>query len=202
MNRTAFFFALIFTFVGFTAVQAQDLKAIVDETLIEIPPGDGSAAMVIAISRKGKMQYFSFGSQEGLGKKVVDENQLFELGMATGVFTSTLMLLEAQKGAFLPEDRVVNYLPEGMTLPLYEKYNCMDIPISGRLPGQRFQGISTASICRPAEGSPFCISFCDLASHTSGLSDIKGTYQFNPLREKAYSATKPKYLSVDKVMHK
>ncbi|MEM6723024.1 MAG: hypothetical protein AAF598_03240 [Bacteroidota bacterium] len=71
MNRTALFFLIIFTFVGFTVIPAQDLKAIIDETLVEIPPGDGSAAIIIGISQKGKTQYFPFGSQESKGKKSV-----------------------------------------------------------------------------------------------------------------------------------
>ncbi len=135
--------------------------------------------LVIAIINGDEQWIQGFGKMSDKNPNPPNENTLFEIGSITKVFTTTLMMLESQSGQFNLEDIVQGFLPDGIRMPNYKELTCMEDPIPNNIDHDEF---SNRTICRPNPFTPtICISFCDLASHTSGLpNNPKGLYSWNP----------------------
>ena len=137
--------------------------------------------LVIALIRGDAVEIKGFGQLSKVEEDSPDENTVFEIGEITQVFTTTLMMLESQSGIFHVDNCINDFLPEDIRVPGYQPFICRvveepNLVISSESDYSRM-------ICERDPLAPMhCISFCDLASHTSGLPKMpKGIHGTNPL---------------------
>ena len=138
-------------------------------------------SLVVGIIRNGTVEIQGYGHVSKGQDFVPDENTIFEIGAITSVFTTTLMMLESQAGKFRTIDPINQYLPSDVKAPAFQPFICrMEDPLN--LTGGGREG-RVKMICEPDPlRQPISISFCDLASHTSGLPNApKGLYSLHPL---------------------
>ncbi len=110
-----------------------------------------------------------------------DAHTLFEIGSVTQVFTTTLMMLESNAGRFHISETINNFLPADIQAPSFRPFVCRV---------EYGEGLTSTTmdrsrvICEPDPLlAPIDVSFCDLASHTSGLPNHpRGLYTWNPLQ--------------------
>ncbi len=131
-------------------------------------------SLVVALVTTEESHIRAFGTLGGERDIPADASTLFEIGGVTGVFTTTLMMIESQSGKFHIEDRVNDYLPADVKVPDYHPFVCHTEDEMPRVIDSDRDYARV--ICQPDPfASPVCITFCDLASHTSGLpSTLKG----------------------------
>lgn len=126
--------------------------------------------LVIGIIHADETLVKAYGEMSKTDKTVPNVNSIFEIGAATSVFTTTLMQLQADQNKFQKDDPVQHYLDLETNIPAYHPLKCVNVNLvpninDGNQVGQR-------EIFRCYEdpmGKPECITFCDLATHISGL---------------------------------
>lgn len=143
---------------------------------------NANKGLVIGIIQDGKTRVLSYGQLSKENKTRPDGNTIFEIGSVTSVFTTSLMKLEAQKGLFKMEDRIQGHFRDGVEVPKYKHYVCTEVTYNDPMTVDEMDREIIS--CRPDPFRPdACITFCHLASHTSGLkNNPKGLYSWNPLR--------------------
>lgn len=136
--------------------------------------------LVVGIIVDKQFEIRGLGELSKKKSEAPDENTLFELGSITSVYTSTLMVVASQSGQFRLEEAIQEYLPDGIKVPKFHPYLCTEIDLPPRPPDYKIDRIVS---CQPHPFAPDkCITFCDLASHTSGLPNApKGLYSWNPM---------------------
>ena len=140
-------------------------------------------ALVVAIIKDGKSKVLSYGNLSNNNKLKPDGNTLFEIGSVTNVFTTTLMKLEEKNGLFKMEDRIQDHFTGDINVPTFRPEICIEERIvqDHMTPHEMKRSIV---YCIPVPMTvPKCITFCHLASHTSGFpSNPRGLYSWNPLK--------------------
>lgn len=87
------------------------VRAMVDQDL--------NVGIVVGIvSPRGK-EVFSYGKTALDGDQEVDENTIFELGSIGKVFTTLLLAVMVEKGELSFEDPIENFLPDDISVPIY-----------------------------------------------------------------------------------
>lgn len=138
--------------------------------------------LVIGIIKGDHQEIQGFGQLSKAKKEAPDANTIFEIGSVSSVFTTSLMALESQAGKFKLENRVQDFLPQDIDLPAFTPFICREVKdFKSTVTNQDYY--KTQVICEPVPfAAEICINFCDLASHTSGLSNApKGLYSWNPI---------------------
>lgn len=137
--------------------------------------------LIIGIIKGDQQEIKSFGKLSQDKPFAPNKNTLFEIGSITSVFTTTMMMTSSQSGKIDLGDAIQGYLPEGIKAPKYHPYVCTEITLPPMLPNYEAERIVS---CKPHPFAPDkCITFCDLASHTSALPNApKGLYSWNPMR--------------------
>jgi CubicO group peptidase (beta-lactamase class C family) len=136
--------------------------------------------LVIGIIRGDEVEIKGYGHLSKTQDYRPDANTLFEIGSMTGVFTTTLTILETQKGTFRLDQPINGFLPSDIYMPAYQPFVCHVESSTGlTATGQD----KVRMICEPDPVQlPVSVSFCDLASHTSGLPNTpRGSHAWNPL---------------------
>ncbi len=148
--------------------------------------------LVIGIISGEDMGIKGYGHLSATQDFAPDEHTIFEIGSVTGVLTTTLMMLETQKGSFRLDNPINDYLPSDISMPAFQPFVC-HIDDRQRLTANGHEQIRM--ICEPDPMQlPVSVSFCDLASHTSGLPNTpKGLYSWNPLRWTGMKTKDPYY---------
>ncbi|MCB0664984.1 MAG: beta-lactamase family protein [Saprospiraceae bacterium] len=138
-------------------------------------------ALVIGVISGEKTEVKGYGHVSRVQDFKPDEHTIFEIGSVSGVFTTTLLMLETQKGSFRLDDRITDFLPEDIYMPAFQPFTCHMEETSGLVATGHER---MRMICEPdPDQMPVSISFCDLASHTSGLPNTpRGFYTWNPLQ--------------------
>ena len=136
--------------------------------------------LVIGIVQGDGTEIKGFGKLSNKQALSPDENTLFEIGSITNVFTTSMMMVESQAGKFGLGHRIQEYLPEGVEAPKFHPYLCVEMTLP---PNTNDYESNRIISCRPHPYQPdVCITFCDLATHSSGLPNSpKGLYPWNPL---------------------
>lgn len=137
-------------------------------------------SLVIGIIRGKDIDVKGYGHVSDVQDFTPDEHTIFEIGSATGVFTTSLLMLETQRGSFRLDDPINEFLPRDIQLPVYQPFICR-MEEGSRLVATGHDKMRM--ICEPdPDRLPISVSFCDLASHTSGLPNTpSGLYTWNPL---------------------
>ncbi len=137
-------------------------------------------ALVIGIISNDVQAVRGYGTMSEKDPSPPDGRTIFEVGAVTSVFTTSLMMEASMNGAFELTDRVQNYLPANFMAPTYYPYVCREKEI----PDPTGDEPRRTLICEPdMSGGYFCITFCDLASHTTGLPKTShGLYNWDPFR--------------------
>lgn len=111
---------------------------------------------------------------------------IFEIGGVTQVFTSNILLFTVKEGLANLEDPVQKYVPKQFATPTYFPIKCYDTQVKIRTnPGDPYSGYEyPITTCRPDPlGEELYISLCDLATHSSGLSESpSGLFPWNPFK--------------------
>nr|WP_244140264.1 class C beta-lactamase [Caballeronia sp. BCC1704] len=89
-----------------------DIKHIVDETVMPLMARDGIAGMAIGIVVEGKPYVFDYGVASKESGTPVTRDTLFELGSISKTFTATLASYAEETGHLSLSDSVGKYLPE------------------------------------------------------------------------------------------
>lgn len=200
-NKTVYFIGL-FILITFDIFSQSIFSAEINEMASEYVKDKNNKGLVIGIVNDEETEINGFGVLSDNKKIKPDENTIFEVGGITNVFTTSLMMLESYAGKFSVGDRVQDYAPTGVVIPNYKHLVCTEYSLPPDFDGYDFDNRVVS--CQPDPSLPaICISFCDLASHTSGLpSEQKGFfrrlfYKKNPYKkytkEKLYNEL-PKYI--------
>ncbi len=138
--------------------------------------------VVVGIVTGDRASINGFGKISKQKKVAPDEHTLFEIGGLTHVFTTTLMSQMSKDLGFNLDDHIQVFLPAGTTSPIYHFLDCRSVKVEPEI-GDYYISDREVMVCVPNDESPAIgISFCDLASHTSGLpDDPAGLYSWNPL---------------------
>ncbi len=137
--------------------------------------------LVVGIISGKDLQVKGYGHLSTTQDFIPDEHTIFEIGSLTGVFTTTLLMLETQKGTIRLDEPIHGFLPSDIYMPAYQPFVChIDDHQTMTASGHD----RVRMICEPDPMQlPVSVSFCDLASHTSGLPNTpKGLYSWNPLK--------------------
>lgn len=166
------------------SIQAQEKYSTeVDKIAKQYVKKKKNQGLVIGIIQNGTSTIKGYGQLSKEDTRTPDENTLFEIGSVTSTFTTTLMMLESQEGQFQLQDPVRDFLPSDVKLPSYTPFICREVPSNKRIVTDDKYDFNPI-VCEPDPYKPeTCISFCDLATHTSGLSNApKGLYSWNPIQ--------------------
>ncbi|MCB0687150.1 MAG: beta-lactamase family protein [Saprospiraceae bacterium] len=138
-------------------------------------------SMVIGIIDGETVDVKGYGHVSQLQDFTPNEHTIFEIGELSSVFTTSMLMLEVQKGSFALDESINTYLPSDIRMPVYQPFVChieteMGVVAAGH---ERVR-----MVCEPDPYQmPLSVSFCDLASHTSGLPNTPhGLNSWNPLR--------------------
>lgn len=203
-NKTIYFFGL-FILMTFNIFSQTIISAEINKMANEYVADKHNKGLVIGIVNGGEMEIKGYGILSDNKKVKPDENTIFEVGGITNVFTTSLMLLESYAWKFSIGDRVQDYAPAGVIIPNYQHLVCTEYSLPPDFDGYDFDNRVVS--CQPDPSAPaICISFCDLASHTSGLPSEpkvlfrKLIHKKNPYKnytkEKLYNDL-PKYTPVN-----
>jgi len=143
---------------------------------------NANKSLVIGITKNGKTRVLSFGRLSKDNKAKPDGQTIYEIGSVSSVFTTSLMKLESQNNRFKMEDRIQDHFENDVKVPNYQHYICTEVRYNDPMTVNEMEREIIS--CRPDPFRPdACITFCHLASHTSGLKNTpKGLYSWNPLR--------------------
>ena len=140
--------------------------------------------LVIGIIHANKTTVKAYGKMSKSDKTVPDANAIFEIGASTAVFTTSLMQLQADQNKFQQQDPVHLYLDLETNIPAYHPLKCVNVNLVPNI-NNRDQVGGQREIYRCYEdpmGKPECITFCDLATHISGLPHSpKGWFKWKPI---------------------
>jgi len=126
--------------------------------------GRPNSGLVIGLLRDGEVRIRGYGQKSRRDKEPPTERDLFELGSLTHTFTVLALLNGREAERFLLEDPIQDYLKDQPGVPLFQPYTCVEMQDPRRPNAKRIVA------CSPKPGTdPICITFCDLASHSSGL---------------------------------
>lgn len=138
--------------------------------------------LVIGIIRADQISVKSYGKISKTDKRVLDANSIFEIGAATSVFTTTLMQLQADKNKFQQDDPVQIYLDLETNIPAYHPLKCVNVNLVPNIQNNEPVGGQVYRCYEDPLAKPECITFCDLATHISGLPHSpKGWFKWKAL---------------------
>ena len=138
--------------------------------------------LVIGIIRANEMSVKSYGKMSKTDRTVPDANSIFEIGAATSVFTTTLMQLQADKNKFQQDDPVQIYLDLDTNIPAYHPLKCVNVNLVPNIQNNEPVGGQVYRCYEDPMAKPECITFCDLATHISGLPHSpKGWFKWKAL---------------------
>ena len=150
-------------------------------------------ALVIGIIKDGNTTVRNFGQMSKTDKTAPDGNTVFEIGAATAVFTTTLMQLQADKNRFQQKEPVRDYLDNGDQVPSYYPLKCVEVSVvpDMEMEDNLARGGRTIHTCfEDPLARPQCITFCDLATHISGLPNSpKDWYKWKPMGKTKFGDT-------------
>ena len=116
--------------------------------------------LVIGIIKGPEQSARGFGVMRRGDQQPPDGTTIFEIGAVTTVFTTSAVIAESQRGGFLLEGSIQPFLP--VDAPVFRAMRCLEVTLPNR---ERFR------TCTPDPlASDICVTFCDLASHSSGLA--------------------------------
>lgn len=98
--------------VGATTGEREEIKKIVDASIIPLMKKSHIAGMAVGISSKGKRYVFNYGVVSLATKKPVTDNSLFEIGSVSKTMTGTLASYAQVTGKLSFSDQASKYLPE------------------------------------------------------------------------------------------
>lgn len=165
----------------FNPVQAQQIiDRSVDKIATKYTNKHKNRGLVIGIISGDEVEIKGYGHVSRTQDFTPDEHTIFEVGAISSVFTTTLLMLETQKGSFRLDDPINRFLPEDIYMPAFQPFECHIEETTGLVASGHDR---VRMICEPdPDQMPVSISFCDLASHTSGLPNTpRGLYSWNPL---------------------
>ncbi len=136
--------------------------------------------VVIGVIHQDHQVIKGYGTISLENEQSPDKHSIFDLGAISEVFTTAIMMHENNAGKFDIAQRVLDYLPAGVTIPSFDPLACKYV----NEPDENNAIIDRIFLC---ENSPFtpdkCITFCDLATHSSGLKNVPaGLYSWNPFK--------------------
>jgi len=99
----------------FSDADAEAIQVFLRRTFDTTSPG-----MVVGVLDHGGSRLFSMGKLDNGTDREIDGDTIFEIGSVTKVFTSLLALEMERRGEITLDDPVAKYLPEAVTLPIYE----------------------------------------------------------------------------------
>ena len=139
-------------------------------------------SLVIGIIQDGKTRVLSYGQLNKTNKVRPDGNTMFEIGSVSSVFTTSLMKLESQNNLFKMEDRIQDHFRDGVEVPNFQHYFCTKVTYNEPMMVDEMDREIVNCRPDPMRGKA-CITFCHLASHSSGLkNNPKGLFSWNPIR--------------------
>lgn len=112
MSIVGLAFSLPTTSVGATTGEREEIKKIVDASIIPLMKKSHIAGMAVGISSKGKRYVFNYGVVSLATKKPVTDNSLFEIGSVSKTMTGTLASYAQVTGKLSFSDKTSKYLPE------------------------------------------------------------------------------------------
>jgi D-alanyl-D-alanine-carboxypeptidase/D-alanyl-D-alanine-endopeptidase len=174
-------FALL-TFLYIPISAQSDFFAAFDATAQSYVNSSKNKGLVIAIIDGKQLKIKGYGQLSKKNKAVPDAHTIFEIGAITEVFTTTLMVTSSQHGSFDTGDPIQEYLPDRFQSPDFQEMKCVEILMPGDPGSPLPKRILT---CSPDPlGEQTCIAFCDLATHTSGLSSgPKDIFSWSPFMD-------------------
>ncbi len=138
--------------------------------------------LVIGIIRGDETSVKTYGRMGKTDKRELDANSIFEIGAATSVFTTTLMQLQADKNKFQQDDPIQLYLDLETNIPAYHPLKCVNVNLVPNIQNDEPVGGQVYRCYEDPTAKPECITFCDLATHISGLPHSpKGWFRWKAL---------------------
>ncbi len=138
--------------------------------------------LVIGIIREDETMIKTYGKMSKTDKRALDANSIFEIGATTSVFTTTLMQLQADKNKFQQDDPVQIYLDLDTNIPAYHPLKCVNVNLVPNIQNDDPVGGQVYRCYEDPHAKPECITFCDLATHISGLPHSpKGWFRWKAL---------------------
>ncbi|WP_250535882.1 class C beta-lactamase [Caballeronia sp. AZ10_KS36] len=102
----------IFGFSQPASLGRDDIKHIVDETIMPLMTREGIVGMAVGVVVEGKPYVFDYGVASKQSRAPVTRDTLFELGSISKTFTATLAAYAQETGHLSLSDPVGKYLPE------------------------------------------------------------------------------------------
>lgn len=121
-NKTFLTFLLLQFLIIFlsTTAWAMDLKLKIDPLAEPLIKNNTAVGLIIGIVRDGETQILAYGEKTKGTNVSPDGETLFEIGSVSKVFTGILLADMVEKGIVKLEDPVQEYLPEGVSMPVYD----------------------------------------------------------------------------------
>ncbi len=105
-------FSLSTTSVRASTGEREEIKKIVDASIVPLMKKFNIAGMAVGISSKGTRYVFNYGVTSHATKKPVNDNSLFEIGSVSKTMTGTLASYAQVTGKLSFSDKTSKYLPE------------------------------------------------------------------------------------------
>jgi serine-type D-Ala-D-Ala carboxypeptidase/endopeptidase len=152
-----------------SAAQTESKSALIDKLAKDYVTDTRNHALTIGIIRNGKTEVFTYGEiEKGKGEKP-KPNAVYELGISSEVFTTSLLAILESEGKISSLDAVADVLKGKTHVPNYQRIVCtppqLNVPTA---PEDRahYRG----NICYPdPNDAPQVMVLCDLATHSAGL---------------------------------
>lgn len=172
---------LLFLLPVFMVAQ-ENRDAAIEALGLEYVANRKNHGLVIGFIEGDKTNIKGFGQLSKSNTNAPDANTLFEVGAVTNVFTANLMLIADQLGYIKMELPIQANLPAGVQAPVYQNVVCdVEVRVNDPIAGTSDQ-LRRVWSCKPDPLQPeLNITFCDLATHTSGLPVApRGLFSWNP----------------------
>lgn len=165
-------FCLIVLLTGTFGTAAQEVDwASIDELAQNYVKKRKNPGLVIGIIYEGSREVRGYGVHSRQDDRLPNALSIFEIGGLTSVFTTSAAMLASYDYNFAFSDPIQPFID--VEAPVFQPQICMEILLPNR---QRVVS------CAPDPlGETICVSFCDLASHTAGMTcSCEGGYAWNP----------------------
>lgn len=164
---------LVAVSIGFA--QPEQARSVIDQHLRKAK-GSG----LIAVFVEGdQWKIEGYGQRSATDLTPPGEEDLFEIGALTQTFTALLALLCQEEGRFELFEPVQDYLALQTGDLQFQPFTCVEIVEPEADPTRPPKRLVT---CAPdPAGDPVCVTFCDLASHASGLPlSLNSDFEWTP----------------------
>ncbi len=174
----------LLSFALLNPINSQSLLKTFDQEANQYVKKKKNKGLVVGYFSEGEQHFKSYGAQSEIDKSLPSATQIFELGAVTELFTTALMMQLEKEQLLDPTDCIAGSMEEGFVIPNYLPLKCTDMNIWAPMLNDQPMNRQVRSCFPDPLAFPECITFCQLATHNSGLRfPFKYRYMWEPFEK-------------------